>query len=234
MGITAGLGGYLGSGKEEKGYEDARDLMRQLGQEAGKASQYADPYQQYRAGNAATLNGYVTGTKSIQTDPGYQFAQQEGQNAVGRAAAARGMNNSGNVMAALQSRGQDLANQQYGSIIDRLTNLSGATAQNAIAGGQIYGNMMTTSLTGQADAEIGIGAAQGRGTGALYNGIEDTAYRVMNMFPMTQVGDSTGSSAYGAGGKNGQAGGSDSGGGMAGGFDFTSFFGGGSGGGMTA
>lgn len=166
----ANLGGSLGSAlgikNETKGYEDARWLMQQLGVEAQKASSYADPFQQYRGGIASTLNDYVTGKKSIQTDPGYQFAFNEGQTAVSRAAAARGMNNSGNVMAALQQRGQDIASQQYGSIIDRLTNLAGATSQNAIAGGQIYGNMMGQSLTGQAEAEIGLGYSQSRQTAA--------------------------------------------------------------------
>lgn len=224
MGITAGLGGYKGSKREEKGYERAGELMKQLGQEAGTASRYADPYQQYRPEMASMLSDYVTGKRSIQTDPGYQFQQQEGQRSVERAAAARGMGQSGNVMAALQARGQDIASQQYGSIIDRLTNLAGATAQNAAAGGQLYGNMMTTSLTGQAESQIGIGAAQGRGIGSLYSGVEDTAYRVLGMFGYNVGGPSQGSAAYPQGG--GSSGGGGGGGGGMGGFNIGSFFGG--------
>jgi len=163
-----GIGSNQAANREAAGYADARWDMSQIGVEAQKASSYADPYQQYRPEAAAMLNDYVTGKRSIQTDPGYQFAQQEGQTAVSRAAAARGMNNSGNVMAALQQRGQDIASQQYGSIIDRLTNLAGATSQNAAAGGQLYGNMMTTSLIGQGETEIGIGNAGSKGAGGMW------------------------------------------------------------------
>jgi len=182
MGILSGIGGYIGSGKEEKGYKDARYLMQQLQASAGTAVNYIDPFNSYRSGIAKTLNDYVTGQKDISTDPGYQFAYNEGQRGVERAAAARGMNNSGNVMAALQQRGQDVASQQYGAIIDRLTNLAGASSQNAIAAGQSYGNIMTSALTGQADAEIGIGNAQGRGIGSLWTGAQNTIDSVLGAF----------------------------------------------------
>lgn len=179
-------GAWRGAGKEIQGYKNAGADMVELGKQAGIASQYADPYQQYRAGDAATLNAYVTGTKSITTDPGYQFTQNEAANQVSRAAAARGMNQSGNVMAALQQRGSDIASQQYGTILDRLTGLAGATPQNAIAGGQIYGNMMTTSLTGQADASIGLGVARSNEQVALGEMAHNTANFVGSFFSMGQ------------------------------------------------
>lgn len=188
--LGGSFGAALGIKSETKGYEDARWLMQQMGEEAKKASSMADPFQQYRAGLAGTLNDYVTGKKSIQTDPGYQFAYQEGQRGVERASAARGMNNSGNVMAALQQRGQDVASQQYGSIIDRLTNLSGATAQNAIAGGQIYGNMMQASLTGQAEAEIGLGMSQSKQKAAWGDFAHNVALFAGSMFGGGAMGGS--------------------------------------------
>ena len=70
-------------------------------------------------------------------------------------------------MAALQQRASDVASQQYSSIIERLTNLAGAGSQNAIAGGQQYGSMMETSLTGQAAAKIGQAQSKSSGLGGL-------------------------------------------------------------------
>jgi len=172
MGLLSSVGGLFGSNKEAGGYKNAAQFMKKLGQEAGKAQAYADPFSSYRSGIASTLNDYITGQRDISTDPGYQFTQNEAMNEVSRAAAARGLNTSGNVMAALQQRSADIASQQYSAIIDRLTNLAGASSQNAIAGGQLYGSMMTSSLTGQADAAIGQAAAQGRGIASLYGGLD--------------------------------------------------------------
>lgn len=235
--IGGSVGAALGSKSEKKAYKNAQEYMYKLGQEAQKTSQLADPYQQYRPEMASMLNDYVTGKRTIDTDPGYQFQQQEGQRGVERAAAARGMGNSGNVMAALQQRGQDIASQQYGSIIDRLTNLAGASSQNAIAGGQLYGNMMTTSLTGQADAAIGKGMAASRQSAAWGDVAHNTALLVGSLFSSYGMGGGTNTDSYASkvGGGGGYAGGPDYGssssaGGM-GGFDISQFFGGSGGGG---
>jgi hypothetical protein len=225
--VGGSVGAALGIKNETKGYEDARWNMEQLQREAGVASKMADPFQQYRSGMASTLNDYVTGKKSIQTDPGYQFAFQEGQRGVERAAAARGMNNSGNVLAALQQRGQDVASQQYGSIIDRLTNLAGGGSQNAVAGAQIYGNMMTTGLTGAADAEIGMGMSQSKQTAAWGEAVHNAAVLAGSIFSSYGM-DNQQSKSYmpdsGSGSTGNQyAGGSDTGGG-AGMFNIGQFF----------
>ena len=172
--------GLFGGG--DGGYKKASKYYKQLGQEASVTQDKIDPFSEHRSGIADLLNQYVTGQKSIETDPGYQFAMNEGMQQVNRAAAAKGYGQSGNVLAALKQRGSDIASQQYGSIIERLTNLAGATAQNAMAGGQAYGNMMETSLTGQAAAAVqkaqaksagisaGLGALGSLG-GAVYGGM---------------------------------------------------------------
>lgn len=195
--VLGGVGGLLGSHQEAAGYGNAQDFMSTLNKDASTAQGYADPFSQYRAGMASTLNSYLTGARSIQTDPGYQFAQSEGQQQVNRAAAAKGMGYSGNVMAALQQRGQDIASTQYGAIIDRLTNLAGAGSQNAIAGANVYGSMTGEALTGSANAAIGKAAANGRGIASLYSGFGqamDAADAGGNM-----SGSGTGSSQGGSG-----------------------------------
>lgn len=194
--IGGGLASYFGGQAQAQGYKNASGILGQLQGTAQTASNISDPFQQYRSGIAANLNGILNGSQSIQTDPGYQFAQQAGQQAVQRQAAASGLSTSGNVMAALQQRGQDIANQQYGNIIDRLTNLSGAGSQNAIAGGQIYGGIASGGIQGQASSAVGVGnsnsgsASGGAAIGSALGGIAGTAI-------MPGVGTAIGSSLGG-------------------------------------
>jgi hypothetical protein len=161
--VTGGLANYFGSEQMNGGYKNASNILGQLQQTAQTGQQLADPFSQYRGAQASYLNNLLTGKASIQTDPGYQFAQNEGQQQVGRAMQARGMGQSGNVMAALQQRGQDVASQQYNNILERLINLSGAGSQNAIAGGKIYGDISTSGITGQASSAVGSGMSKAGG-----------------------------------------------------------------------
>ena len=134
-------------------YQSGRDSAAALGEtygqiatdartDAGTASGMADPFQQYRGAAAGNLAGILSGEVDFRTDPGYKFRMDEGMREVERGASARGMNRSGNVMAAMGQRSQDIASSEYDKIITRLTGLAGGSPQNAIAGGQTYGNMM--------------------------------------------------------------------------------------------
>lgn len=90
--------------------------------------------------NALGLNGAdgnATATGAFQAGPGYQFAMDQGTQAALRGASAGGMLNSGNTLTALTQFGQGLANQEYGSWLDRL---SGMSSQGlSAAGGQASG-----------------------------------------------------------------------------------------------
>lgn len=94
--------------------------------------------------NALGLNGAggnAAATDAFQTGPGYQFALDQGTQAALRGASAAGMLNSGNTLTALSQYGQGLANQEYGSWLDRLSGLStqGLSAANGQAGA--YGSL---------------------------------------------------------------------------------------------
>jgi hypothetical protein len=196
-GVGGGLASYFGGQTQSQGYQNASNILGQLQGTAGAASSLADPFAQYRQGQAAYLNNILTGKQSIQTDPGYQFAQQAGQQAVQRSASAQGLGASGNVMAALQQRGQDIANQQYGSIIDRLTNLAGAGSQNAMMGGQVFGNISSTGIQGQASSAVGQGnskAGSSSGGAAIGSALGGIAGFAMGGGP---VGGAIGSSLGG-------------------------------------
>lgn len=62
---------------------------------------------------------------SIQDTGAYKFQFNQGQQAIERSAAAKGMSGSGNVLAELAKYGQGMASQAYGAEADRLGNLSG-------------------------------------------------------------------------------------------------------------
>ncbi len=104
---------------------------------------YFDPYS--RSGGEANemyanalglrgAGGSSAAQRAFQTGPGYQFAMDQGTQALDRSAAGRGLFGSGNAAAALTGFGQGLANQEYGNWLSRLQGL-GAQGLQA-AGGQ--------------------------------------------------------------------------------------------------
>lgn len=89
--------------------------------------------------------------EAFKNDPSYQWAVDQGNQAVNRSAAAKGGLFSGNTGIALQNYGQNMANQQYGNYYNRLFNMSnmgrgtatgvaqmGTDKSNTVAG--LYGN----------------------------------------------------------------------------------------------
>lgn len=113
--------------------------------------------------NALGLNGAAgntAATGAFQTSPGYNFALQQGAQALDRSAAGAGNFGSGNAAVALQNYGQGMANQQYGNW---LSNLQGLGAQGLTA---------ATGQTGreQSLANIQTGLGQGQ-AGVIQNGV---------------------------------------------------------------
>lgn len=170
VGVGTAAAGYFGSQKSAGGAMSGAKTMGKIIPYAHEAQDSIDPWNKYRAGYATQLNDILSGKQDWKQDPGYAFRMQEGTKAVERSGFSKGYGMSGNLGAALQQRGQDIASQEYGNIINRLTNLAGATPQNAIAGGQQFGNMVTTALTGVAQGQAAAGAAQGAGTSAALTG----------------------------------------------------------------
>lgn len=172
-----GFGARKGAKKEARAYRRAFGLYQRLEKEADVTRKYIDPSHQFRAEAAQRLRNAVLGDPGsyMAQDPGYQFRLQEGSKEVSRAASARGMNLSGNVLAALEERAQGLASQEYGASVGRLMELGGGYAQNAAAAGQVYGQMKTTAIEGQVASALGKGMAKSRGIGATFGGIADAA-----------------------------------------------------------
>ncbi len=78
------------------------------------------------------LQKLMENPNSIQNSGAYRFAFDQGQQAIERSAAAKGMLNSGNILAELAKYGQGMASQQYDKEADRLGNLAMQREQNDI------------------------------------------------------------------------------------------------------
>ena len=169
-GAARAFGAKRASSKEAKGYKEAFRILEQLRGEAETTRKYIDPFHESRQLAARRLADITLGdpSKYVAQDPGYQFRLQEGTREVERAAAARGLGTSGNVLAALQERAQGLASQEYGASVARLMELGGGYAQQAAIAGQTYGRMQQARIEGQAQAAIGKGFSKSRGTAGYY------------------------------------------------------------------
>ena len=109
----------------------------------------------------------------FQESPGYQFAFDQGTDAVNALAGARGGLNSGRTMQDLNTFGQGIANQEYGNWWNRLSGLAGS-GQNAAAQ---QGTAMSNAAQGVSQAYGNIGNAQAAGavgvSNALNGGIQN-------------------------------------------------------------
>ena len=88
--------------------------------------------------------------------PGYQFRVDEGNNAINAMAGARGGLVSGATMQALQERGQNLATEEYGNYMNRLSGLTGmgmSAAGNQASAGANYASGASNALANQGNAQ---------------------------------------------------------------------------------
>jgi len=121
-----------------RGYDKARRSSfgslaageKDLRGQYGRARGYYDPYAaRYNAGsemysNALGLGGDAGRTAAegaFKEGPGYDYAVKQGMQGVMRNASSLGNIASGNTAMALQDRGNQLANQEYGGWLDRLS-----------------------------------------------------------------------------------------------------------------
>lgn len=161
---TKAAAARLGEGLEGyKGYADK--AMAQYDPYTGQAQAGYSLY-----GDALGLNGAAGNSRAVDafsTSPGYQFQLDQGQQALERSASARGMLGSGNTMADIMRYSQGVADQSYGSWLDRLSGLGSqgigmAGARAGIqtgTGGKVY-------ETGDSMADLAWNAATSAGNAA--------------------------------------------------------------------
>jgi hypothetical protein len=136
-------------------YAKQQDAINKL---LGYGDQYAgrfdtlaqsyDPYVSTGLTANSALARLLADPSSVRSLPEYQFAQDQGVQALDRSAAARGMLNSGRQSKDLLRFGTGLADQTYGNQLQRLMGLNqqglgATTAQNATIGQGLAGQLGT-------------------------------------------------------------------------------------------
>lgn len=101
----------------------------------------------------------------LQNYPGYQFARDQGLQALDRSAASRGMLLSGGQLKDAQQFGQGLADQTYGTYLSQLegfgSGLGGLASQYGTYGNEIAGVVNTGENAGAQTGNAGSAAASG-------------------------------------------------------------------------
>ena len=144
-------------------------------------------------GGLLGLPGYarVDPTKTLRNTPGYQFQFQQGNEAVQRNLAARGLLQSGAAGKALTQYGQEFAGGAYQQYIQNLqqaqgigenaaaqTGNAGARAADAISGNQIYaGNARAAGYENLGNSIQGGLSGLAGAAGMYYGGGQNSAYR---------------------------------------------------------
>lgn len=164
--IDAGVAAQMQAGRE------AQQQMREMWQQQ---QQMAQPWMD--TGKTA-LSSLASGDfmKNWQADPGYQFSLDQGLKSIQGSAAARGLNQSGATLKALQNYGQNAAAQQYGDIYNReygrISGLAGL-GMNALNGlnnaSQNFGNQMANITTGMGNAQAAGQMAHAQGQQGIAN-----------------------------------------------------------------
>lgn len=146
-----------------------------------------------------TTNEYETKLKALLDDPSsiadtgaYQFALGQGQQALERSQAAKGMSASGNTLAELLKYGQGMASQQYDTEADRLSDLSGQQ-QDYILGQRSantadYSAKTTAANTGLEAGQLALKAAEDESSDywnakkSARQATQDTGYYTQNIW----------------------------------------------------
>lgn len=137
------LGSLLQAGGDIYGYmqgkNDIDEMRKLLEAQAGRAEAQFRPYSQ--AGQQALANMQAPSLEALQNDPGYQFRLQQGQQALERSLAARGLGQSGAALKAAQEYGQGLADQTYNDFFNRQGQLADLGYGAASGLGSLYENL---------------------------------------------------------------------------------------------
>lgn len=151
----AGLYGIQTPMTEEQA---AADYLRRYPDVAASKVFGKDPRRHFELHGRAegrTFGGPISvpmGMEGFQTSPGFQFRQQQGEQAIERALAARGLRKSGPMLKDMARFNQGLASEEFGNYANRLAALAGvgqtATNTTGAAGMTAAGNVGNAALAG--------------------------------------------------------------------------------------
>lgn len=203
------VGGWLGNhaqqGQTQQGIDATNNLFgdargHALDWQAQGAANQA-PYMGLGTSAVGTLNklyGYGTGPNgangapdmsAFHADPGYQFQLQQGLAGLNASAAARGQSDSGAARKAELTYSQGVADQSYGSYINRLMGLvgvgEGATQSlnsNNLGYAGVLGNMASNQAGLLNSAYNTLGTEKSQMWSGITNGINNSAQQVLMAF----------------------------------------------------
>lgn len=165
FGLIAAGAGILGGFSQSRAANRATDAQtRAANNELALQGRIYDEtsanFAPYREGGLESFNQLLNELSGgFQQSPGYQFQMDQGVRALEGSAAAGGNVRSGATMKAMNQFGQGLANQEYGTYMNRLTgmaqmgqaaagNQATAGANYAAGAGNAYGNMGNAQSAG--------------------------------------------------------------------------------------
>lgn len=152
-GLIGSSGAKSAAGAQVAGMQQGIDY---LGGSLNTATQQLQPYQQAGTDALGRLSALYSGDYSgFEDSPDYQYALQQGTQAVNRAAAATGGRVSGNTLLALNRNAQGLASQNLGNYTSRLMQMAGMGqgAAGAVANaGLNVGSQVAGLMAGQGGA----------------------------------------------------------------------------------
>jgi hypothetical protein len=131
-------------------YNESQDANEQQSQDLQAGYQQANPWSMYQPAMGAGLVNLLADPSRITETPGYQFAYDQGLQALFAKQAATGQRMSGRAMTETMQYGQGLASQMYNQEMDRYASLAGA---NQGSTGNIGGQQ--AALTDQANFNQG-------------------------------------------------------------------------------
>jgi hypothetical protein len=128
------------------------------------------------------LDGQAPDASVFTASPGYQFRFNEGQRAIDRGAAARGLLHSGAAVKAEQNFGQGLASQEFGNFTNTLMGIAGTGQQatnTTVAAGQNAANNISQAYGQAGNARASSYANTGS---AINSGINNVLFSYLNGF----------------------------------------------------
>ena len=183
-----------------EGYDRPLDFGNVFGQQQETPTRYAVNGQMFDTMDAAQAYAATMNTgaanpnyRGFQETPGFQYALDQSQQAIERAAAARGMRYGGATMNALAADAQGRQNQEYGNYYNRLANLAG-TGQTAVNTSAQLGANMASNVGNSLMAGGNARASGYMGQNAAFQG---TMGNLANIYGMQQAG------MFGSGGGGG-------------------------------
>lgn len=181
VGVVA-AGSSTGAGGTGAGGASLSDLSGRMSgylDQAAPTMNQTNRFEPALAQSQQRLSSLLDDPNSIQQSAAYKFRVGQGQEALQRQMAAKGMLGSGNRLMELTKYGQDMGSQEYGNQFDRLNNMNQGNAANwlgdkganttqfsALAGqhtdrGGLLSNLVNSGNTAQAAAnQFSLGQTQ--------------------------------------------------------------------------